>query len=122
MSLDIKFFKNEKGGSVRLGGGYITSGGLKANFSVFQSDKNKKYGFNIAFPFRKDKDDKIINEVQFTTQKDSDEAHSYIKSILDGKTSSSEPRVVTESSAVTKAGTTPVDVKANVKRFERAPF
>lgn len=81
-TLDIKFFPNDKSGSKRLGGGYISSGGLKTNFSVFSSDKSK-YGFNIALPYRKNEaDGKIVNEVQFVTAAVSEKAHQFIQAQL----------------------------------------
>ncbi len=125
-NFDIKFFKNEKGNSIRLGGGYITSGGLKTNFSVFKTEKNKKYGFNISLPYRKQDDGTVVQEVQFTTAKLSDEAHDFIKNILDGGQGSdgNEARLVTEANATRAAGPVQsVDVRAGVKRFGTgAPF
>lgn len=117
--VDIKFFKNEKSGSVRLGGGFITSGILKTNFSVFKNDKNRKYGFNISLPYRKQDDGTIVNEVSFVNAQISDEVYDKIKNLLDGK-SDPAPRVVTESMAVSKAGpATSVDIKAGMKKFDK---
>lgn len=125
MELDIKFFKNDREGSTRLGGGYITSGGLKTNFSVFKSAKSS-YGFNIALPYRKnDTDGSIVNEVSFTTKAVSDQVHKYIQDKLNGGSSASDeqPRVVKTAEVKTSGPATSVDIKDKVKKFGgRPPF
>lgn len=124
MSLDIKFFKDTKGGK-RLGGGYITSGGLKTNFSVWKSDKSK-YGFNLSLPYRKNEaDGTVVNEVSFTTQAVGEEANKYIAAQLNGSVSDdTAPRVVTESIGNQVSGQqTSVDVKNRVRPHgTRPPF
>jgi hypothetical protein len=129
-NFDIKFFKSNNSTSSRLGGGYITSGGLKTEYSVFSSTKSK-WGFNIALPYRKDAGTppKIVNEVQFTTAALSDEAHKIIQSLLGNAPAQNDDtqvtRVVREAPPAQQAasGPTKVDVAGKVKQFPaRAPF
>lgn len=129
-NFDIKFFKSNNSSSSRLGGGYITSGGIKTEYSVFSSTKSK-WGFNIALPYRKDAGTppKIVNEVQFTTAAMSDEAHKIIQSLIGGNAPAyddSQVGKVTRESApaqLAPSGPTKVDVAAGVKKFPaRAPF
>jgi hypothetical protein len=119
-TFDIKFFRATTKSS-RLGGGYITSGGLKANFSVFENNKSK-YGFILALPYRKGPDDKIVNEVQFTTQAMSEKAHGQVAELL-GIEVEASPRVVTESTSEPRPSgpATSVDIKARVQKFGNKP-
>lgn len=75
---DIKFFPTQTVTSNYLGGGYITSGGLKSSFTVWKNDKFSQ-GFSIGFPTRKNaQSGEIINEVQFINREASDVAYNEI--------------------------------------------
>jgi hypothetical protein len=77
---DIKYFPPQAVTSNYLGGGYITSGGLKVNFTVWKNDKFSQ-GFSIGFATRKNaKNGEIINEVQFINREASDVAYNQISS------------------------------------------
>lgn len=120
VNLDIKFFKNDKQGK-RLGGGYITSGGIKTAFSVFTSEKSK-YKFNISLPYRKNETSgEIINEVSFINGQVSDMAHKFIAAQL-GQSggNDSEDAPARLSSNPTGSAPTKVDIKKQFKG--KAPF
>ena len=79
---DIKFFPADGTKPKFLGGGYITSGVLKTNFSVFRTDKND-YGFNIALPSTAKADGTgWDNHVEFKNREASLVIYDYIKPLV----------------------------------------
>lgn len=79
---DIKFFPADGTKPKFLGGGYITSGILKTNFSVFRNDKND-YGFMVALPStRKTSGDGYDNHVEFKNRDASLVVYDFVKPLV----------------------------------------
>ncbi len=82
--MKIHFFPTEQKKNRYLGSGWVSSGGLKARFTVWENTKFSK-GFSISFPSRKDQNDQIQNEVDFFNREASDIAYNEIEGHLKAK-------------------------------------
>lgn len=79
--LNIHFFPAEQEKNKYLGAGYVSSGGLKARFTVWRNDKFAK-GFSVSFPFSKKTNGEVMTEVEFFNRDASDEAYNKIEAKL----------------------------------------
>lgn len=81
MNIDIKFFPRDQVVNGYLGGGYITSGLLKTNYSVFLSSK-VAHGFNISLPSTKGDDGQWTDHCSLTNREAVDYMIAHLQPLL----------------------------------------